>query len=286
MVLASAAGFATLPILIKVAYSAGTNTMTILATRFVLASLCLWLILHHQGLSARVTRRDAASLCLLGIVGYGAMSTSFAASLHYLPASLCSMLLYTYPAIVALLSFSFKLEEFNWQKGLALSVCFIGLFLILGVSFSGIHWLGIVLGLSSSLLYSAYILAGNFLLKNVNPLVATTYVCTSAAITFMIAAVVSGDYLPLSPTGWGILLAMALLSTIVGILGCFAGISRIGAVNTSIISTAEPVMTVLMSILLLGENITPAQLCGGGLILAGILILQLWAEKQTAAAAN
>ena len=285
MVLASAAGFAALPILIKLVYAVGANTITMLSTRFVLASLCLWLILRQRKISARVSPRDAIFLGLLGIVGYGAMSTTFAASLHYLPASLCSMLLYTYPAIVTLLSFLLKLEDCNWKKSLSLSICFAGLFLILGVSFSGIHWLGIVLGITSALLYSAYIIAGNFLLKNVDPLVATTYVCSAAALTFILTAVISGDYVPLSASGWAIILAMAILSTIVGILGCFAGIARIGPVNTSIISTAEPVITVLLSIALLGETVSLPQLCGGALILAGILILQLWAEKQTAAAA-
>ena len=63
-------------------------------------------------------------------------------------------------------------------------------------------------------------------------------------------------------------------------MGFFAGMSRVGATNASIISTLEPVITVLLSVALLNENITPLQIGGGVLILVGILILQLWAGNK------
>ncbi len=284
MVLASATGFAMLPIFIKLAYALGANTITILTARFILASLCLWGILRWRNLAAKVSRKTAISLCLLGIAGYGLMSTFFAASLKYLPASMSSLLLYTYPAIVTLMSFLVGVDEFNWKKGLALVLSFCGLFLILKVSFAGISLMGIMLGMASSLIYSAYLLVSSKVLKDVDPLVATTYVCSAAAITFTLTCAVTGEFVTTLPmAGWLILLAIALVSTVVGILGCFAGIRLIGPANTSIISTAEPVITVMLSVLLLAEKITPMQLGGGLLILSSILILQLWAGgKETA----
>lgn len=280
MVLASAAGFATLPIFIKLAYGAGANLLTILATRFVLASVCLWAILHVRGIDYRVSTRTLIRLCLLGAVGYGAMSTSFAASLQHLPASLASMLLYLYPAIVTVLALLLGLDRLTWRKAGALLVCFSGLFFILGVSFEGVSMAGFFWGLGAAATYSLYILAGNVLLKDTPPLVVTTYVCTAAAVLFSsIAATTDGFIVHLPVFGWLTLLGIAIFSTIVGILGFFSGMTHVGPANASIISIAEPVITVAISIVLLGETITLFQVSGGLLILAGILLLQ-WPSQE------
>lgn len=282
-VAASAAGFATLAIFIKFAYAAGASTTTILAWRFTLAALCLALLLKFRGVPLLLDKRMILKLALLGGLGYGTMSTFFALSVKYVPASLAAMLLYTYPAIVSVLSFFIGDERYTWQKGLALAVCFSGLFLVLGVSFDNVSMLGFAFGLGSALVYSVYIVAGNRILQNTNPLVTTTYICASAAVVFVVSGLASNSLnwsLPLD--GWLSIIGIALLATIVGIVGFFAGMSRIGAINASIISTLEPVITVLLSVALLNEKITPLQIGGGVLILGGIIFLQLWAGKSGA----
>ncbi len=281
MVITSAAGFATLPIFIKLAYGVGANSITILTTRFILASLGLWLILRYRNLSPKVGIKAGIYLCLLGIAGYGLMSAAFAASLNYLSAVMLSLLFYSYPAIVTLLSFLIGVEAFDWKKGLALAISFTGLFLILKVSFADISLTGLLLGLAASILYATYLLASNRILKEVNSIVATTYVCSAAAITFMLTSFFTGEFITTLPIkGWLILLSIAFFSTIVGILGCFIGLNLIGPSNTAIISTAEPFITVVLSVLLLSEKLTFVQLVGGLLILGSILLLQLWAGKK------
>ena len=74
LVAASAAGFATLAILIKFAYAAGANTITILAGRFVLAAICLTLILRLRGTPLKIEKGLMRRLFLMGGLGYGSMS--------------------------------------------------------------------------------------------------------------------------------------------------------------------------------------------------------------------
>lgn len=186
LVLLSATGFATLAIFIKIAYSAGANTLTVLTLRFMLASLLLWMALKPLGISPRISGRAAVQLGLMGTIGYGSMSFFFASSLQYLSASLSEMLLFTYPALVSLLSFALGFEKFSWQKGLALATCLYGLFLILGVSLGNISHIGIALALGSAIIYSCYIMISNHVLKDVHSLVATTYVCSATALAFHI----------------------------------------------------------------------------------------------------
>ena len=275
LVLASAAGFATLPIFIKLAYAAGANTITILATRFILATACLWLILHCRGISATVNKRTLLRLCLLGMLGYGAMSTAFASSLQYLPASLASLLLYLYPAIVSILAIVLGQDQLNCRKAGALATCFSGLLFILGITFEGLSSAGLMWGIASAVSYSLYILAGNVLLKEVESLVVTTYVCTSAAVLFSVVAISTGEFIFTLPIqGWLALIGIAIFATIVGIVGFFAGMTRIGPATASIISSIEPAITVVLSVFLLGESITAFQARGGLLVLLGVIMLQ------------
>ncbi|EAX47505.1 protein of unknown function DUF6, transmembrane [Thermosinus carboxydivorans Nor1] len=276
LIIFSACGFATLAIFIKFAYAAGANTVTVLAYRFTIAALLFGAVIRLCGLDFRVTGKQAVQLCLLGGIGYGLMSTLFALTVLYLPASLAGIILYTYPALVSVLSFLVGDELFGWRKGVALVICFTGLVLVLGVSLTGLNTTGAAFGLGSALVYSCYIVAGNRLLKGIDPLVSTFYVCTAAAVVFVAGGMLSGTLIwSLSLQGWLAILGIAVFATCIGILGFFAGMYRIGATNASIISTFEPVITVLLSALLLEERITAIQGFGGLLILAGVLVLQL-----------
>lgn len=282
LVVISSAGFATLPIFIKMAYTAGANTLTVLTFRFLLAALLLWIFLKALGISPRINTKTAFRLSLMGIIGYGSMSFFFASSLQYLSASLAEMLLFTYPVLVSIMSFIIGVEQFNWQKGLALIICVSGLFLILGISLASISQLGVALGLGSAVVYSCYIMISNRVLKDVHSLVATTYVCSAAALAFALYTSVTDQLILTLPlTGWLALLGIAFFGTIVGILCFFAGIIRIGAANASIISTAEPAIAVLLSALVLGEQLTLLQGIGGLLIVTSILVLQLCANSKT-----
>lgn len=281
LVLLSAAGFATLPIFIKIAYAAGANTLTVVTMRFTLAAVFLWLLLKPFGISPSINVKTAVKLCLMGLIGYSSMSFLYAASLQYLPVSLATMLLFTYPTLVSVMSFITGDEQFNWQKGLALIICGCGLFLILGVSFASISQLGIALGLGAAIIYSCYIMISKHVLKDVHSLVATTYVCSAAAFAYALYTSATGQLILTLPlTGWLALLGIALFGTIVGILCFFAGIGKIGPANASVISTAEPVLSVLLSALILGEQLTLLQGFGGLLIVSSILILQICTGKN------
>jgi drug/metabolite transporter (DMT)-like permease len=284
-IVASAAGFATLGILIKFAFAGGANISTILAGRFLIAALLLLLFLRLRRIPCRVSPKTACQLVLMGAIGYGGMSMLFANGIHYLTASLTGMLLYTYPALVSVLAVLAGDERFSVEKGMALLICSVGLVLVLGASFSGARLEGVISVLGAAVIYSCYIVIGNRILKNVDPLVTSLYVCSSAGLAFLAYGVASGDFLPqMTTAGWFSILGIAIFPTIFGVLGFFVGLRLIGASNACIISMLEPLITVLLSALLLGERITPLQGFGGVVLLCGAVILQIWgngARRET-----
>jgi drug/metabolite transporter (DMT)-like permease len=218
----------------------------------------------------------------MGAIGYGGMSMLFANSIHYLPASLTALILYTYPALVTVLAVVVGDEEFTIQKGVALSICSAGLVLLLGASFGGVSLEGVLSALGAASIYSCYIVIGNRILKDVDALVTSLYVCSAAGFTFLSYGLATHSLLfAVSASGWLSILGVAVFPTLIGVIGFFAGLQLIGASSAAIISMLEPLITVLLSALLLGERITSRQGLGGGILLIGAIILQLWGARRT-----
>jgi drug/metabolite transporter (DMT)-like permease len=279
-IMISATGSATLSIFTKYAFAAGANITTIVSVRFLLAALFLLLVLKSRHISPFINFKRMVQLCLMGAVGYGGMSILFANSLHYLPASLTGMLLYSYPAMVTLLSFLVGDEQFSTEKIIALFTCLAGLSLVLGVSSADAPLIGILSILSSAVIYSVYIVISNRILKSVNPLTATTYICASTGIVAFLYGLLDNSLIWQLPTqGWLAILGITIFPTLIGILFFFSGMDLIGPANASILCTLEPLVTVLLSIALLGETINYSQISGGLLIISGIIFLQLPALK-------
>src|SRR4051812_31083129 len=99
LVLASAVGFGAMAIFAKVAYDDGVDVPTLLALRFAFAAGLLWAIVLRTGRVLPSRRTLAAGLALGGFV-YASESGAFFLALERIDASLASLLLYAYPALV------------------------------------------------------------------------------------------------------------------------------------------------------------------------------------------
>ena len=101
--LTSAAAFGAMGIFGKLAYEQGATVGTLLSVRFVLAAVLFWLFMVFSGRARDLRalgRRDVMIGLALGAVGYSAQAGGYFAALQRLDASLLSMLVYTFPAIV------------------------------------------------------------------------------------------------------------------------------------------------------------------------------------------
>jgi drug/metabolite transporter (DMT)-like permease len=61
----------------------------------------------------------------------------------------------------------------------------------------------------------------------------------------------------------------------------YAGARRIGAAQASLVSTVEPVYTITLAALLLGDVLGPIQMVGGVMVIAGVLIAQTGQMRRT-----
>lgn len=287
LVLVSASGFGALAIFAKLAYAAGLSQMAALSWRFVIALVLMWLYVRLSGRSLLVPRREGIVLLLLGGVGYAAMSSLFFAALRFIPASAASLLLYTYPALVSLLTRLLWRTPLGRRRLAALCASAAGTFVLLWSPDLRLNPAGTLLGLGTAVVYSFYLLANQRLSPKVEPAVASTYITAGAAVSFTLLSLAAGTFtfsIPLP--GWAALAGMAFFSTALAIVTLLAGIRRLGAATASILSTFEPLVTVALALTFLGERLGAGQVIGGVLIGAGVVLLQLPARRRSGSAST
>jgi drug/metabolite transporter (DMT)-like permease len=268
---ASAFCFGWMPVFARAAYASGVDTQTLLLLRFSSAAAILWAIVAARR-PALPRGRTLAVLAGMGAVGYAGQAFSYFFALTLASAGLVSLLLYVYPALVALLSRVFLGHRLSRLQLGAIGMALAGSVLTIGPATDG-KPLGIFFGVLAASIYACYILVGSRIPSNVTPTASATIVISAAAVVYGAVAIVRGVHLPATAMGWAGVAGVALVGTVLAIGFFFAGLERIGPVKASIYSTLEPAFTLALAAALLGEAVTPLRLGGGALILAAVVLL-------------
>ena len=267
----SAASFGALPIFIKIAYASGAESVAVLALRFAFAALAMSAIMLIKKL--RWPRgRNLFTLICMGGLGYVGQSFCFFSALNYASAGLVSLLLYLYPALVTLLDAIFLRQRLSPMKLGAVMAALLGTALIIGGDATG-NVQGVALGIGAALIYSVYILVGSRMMQAEGALPAATVVMIAAALVFGVMGTIQQPVLPGTASGWLAVAAIALVSTVIAMVSFFAGLARLGASDAATISTLEPLVTVILAAVFLGEPITAMKLVGGSIILTALIVL-------------
>lgn len=286
LVVVSSTAFGSMALFGRWAQEDGTGTMTLVFLRFAIAAVLLVAVLAHRRLPVPGLR-TLWPVMVMGGVGYVGQASCYFLALEHADASLVALLLYLFPAFVTVLAVVFLRERPTVVTAAALTMSLAGTALVVGGG-SG-RPLGIALAIGAAVVYSIYIVVGSVVTAEVDPLVVSTVVCvTAAVVTGLIVLTLAGtghpQAFPATSRGWGSIAAIAVIGTVIAILAFFAGLKRLGATATSVLSTIEPVVTVALATTLLGETLSAGQLVGGLLVLAAVIWLALSQRRPVAAA--
>ncbi len=271
--LASACGFGLMAIFAKEAYHAGLGVTSLLAARFVLAAAIFWAIVALRPTSRPSPRLVVACLALGG-AGYAAQAGLFFSALRHIDASLTSLLLYTYPALVFCAAVALGRERFTpWKAGALLLASAGAALVLLGGGTGGLQATGVLLALGAALTYTSYILVADGIVARVDPFLLSALITTGAATSFLVTGATTGA-LSYPGGGWIWIVAIALGSTVLPIVTFMLGMRAVGASTASIVSTVEPVVTVGLAVALFDEGLQPLQALGAVLVLAAVVALQ------------
>lgn len=270
LIAVSAAGFGTLAIFGRLAYAAGMDTFTLLFLRFSLAAVAMtvFLAVRRESLPRG---RVLGQLIGMGALGYVGQSFSYLSAIKYASAGLVALLLYLYPMFVFILSVIVFREKATWSKVLALVLALIGT--ALTVDPAGGELTGVLLAISAALIYSVYIIVGTNVMKHVSAAQSSTVIFASAGAVYGLLTAANGARFPVTSSGWLTVVGIVIFATIIPVVTFLAGLERVGPTNAAMLSTLEPVVTVILAAWLFQERLATVALTGGGLILLAVILL-------------
>lgn len=275
-VVISSIGFGLMPVLAKLAYELGGNTYNVLFYRFLFAFIMLWIFNLITGKSMKITKEQLKLIFVIGLIGYYTTSLALFMAYNYVPAGVATTIHFIYPAIVTVASYFLYKEKIAPLKALALVLSFIGVFMIIGISSDvSLDIRGIALSVVSAIVWAVYVLGvANPLLKGIDSSVLVFYISIISWLSNGTAQALTGKLNLLIPGKALIMVVLlTLLSTVIPLVTFGIGIQVVGPGSASILSTLEPVTSLIVGYLVLSEDITGQMIIGTILIIAAVILL-------------
>lgn len=281
--LLSSAAFGFMPIFAKIIYNNGSNTLTVISLRFLLAALMLYIYFLFAKVDFRVNKAQFTILALIGLIGYTSTGLTLFYSYNYITVGLATTMHFVYPAIVIILNYFIYRESFTKNKVIALLVSITGVYILIGVKAEGLHIGGVILAIASGFCYAACVMGmNNKEIKKLSNLVTVFYFSLFAGVSLIIFTLLSGKFIfPVNIETTTSIIGISFISTIVSIGLFVKALKIIGASSTSILGTFEPIVSIIMGIILFKEKLTITLIIGTILILTSVVILSK--EKQSTA---
>ncbi len=266
----------------KTAYSLNILPFELLALRYTTSAIIMLvvsLIFYFDELKS-FSKKEILTSMLLGIFGYALFSSLFFYALSGLSASLTVLLLYTYPVMVALLSYFILKESMSLTKVLAIFLVSVGMYFLVSAewNFNSLNYL--LAGIGAAFFYSLYILYSRKQLTHSHPFISSFYVQLSAGMILFLSFKNLSRPLEIFQSHSFFIILMAFICSFMAMTLFLTGLKKITSTETSILSTTEPISGIIIAYFFLNEKITLLQLFGGGLILIGIILLSIFEFKK------
>jgi drug/metabolite transporter (DMT)-like permease len=216
---------------------------------------------------------------------FAADLTFWAHSIEAVGAGLATVLGNLQVVVVGIAAWALYGERPRRSILVALPIVIAGVVLIAGVvganPYGAEPLLGVVAGLVTACSYAGYLIVVRRGQRDIRRLAGPLFWATLATATAAaIAGVIVGDFDPvpsLPAHAW--LAILALSSQVAGYLLINVSLPRLPSVVTSLLLLIQPVVTVFLAMLLLGEDPSPFQLAGVGLVVLGLAVAVLPFER-------
>lgn len=270
----SAVFFWFIPLFVKTICAGGGNSVSAAFYRFFLSVPILYIYLKTQGISMRITRTEFAKIALITIFGYGGTAVLLFSSYNFIPSGMSTTIHFMYPVFTILGCMIFFKEKVSPLKLLCVALCFGGILLFYNGE-SGGSVLGMALSFLSGVTYAFYtIYLEKSGLQKMENLKLIFYMNTVAAALILVMALLTAQFtLRLTPLAWGTAVFFATATSLIGVLGYQIGVKCIGPQNAAILSTFEPITSVIVGVLVYREAFSARTLLGCLCVLSAVVIV-------------
>lgn len=215
-------------------------------------------------------------------LGTGVVSVVLFTCCYFTCQKLCSLavasiLLYTAPSFVVVLSAVLWKEPVTKKKLLALALTLVGCALVCGVFAGGLSVTvpGILLGLGAGFFYALYSIFGRYALAHYSSMTVTvwTFIFAGPASLVLLRPARLAAALT-APRMWLLAAGLVVFSTVLPYVLYTRGLARVESGRASIMASLEPVVASLAGVIVFGEPLGLAALAGILCVLAGVYILR------------
>jgi drug/metabolite transporter (DMT)-like permease len=295
LALLGAALFATKGIIIKLALADGIDTLTTLAWRQVVA-VPVFVTVGMLGYFGKRKQAPAGAAPVLdtktlfqalgvGMLGYYVASLLDFSGLAYVTAQLDRLILLTYPFFVVAFGILFFKRRITGLMIASLFVSYAGIVIIFARDFS-VEGDNVVLGsllvFGSAFAYAGYQVLAKPLIDKLGAQLFTSIAMSGAGPAVLVHFLLTHPLSAMAINGQGLwlMLAIGLVATVAPAYCISAGIGLIGPERTAIIGNVSPLVTVALSIGILGEAFTPWHALGTALVLVGVWLFSRKAKVK------
>jgi drug/metabolite transporter (DMT)-like permease len=268
-----AVSFAMVGICTVLALRGGSNPLTIVMLRAI-ATVAIFIAYFRLsgvklGLNARDRKCAVAMAIPLCINTY-----CINEAISEIPVPLAILIFYLWPAVVTAYGWLSGSESFRWPRLFGLVFAFTGIALALNVDLTATQMKGAVLAAISAFAWaSAFLLTHRFFPGRDTRPVIVEMMAVNALVFTALTLASSAFQLPALPIGW---VGMAGITAfyVIGTIGVFAATAHEGPARTGFFMNFEPVGTVLLSALILGQTLAPVQLAGAALVISALFLFR------------
>jgi drug/metabolite transporter (DMT)-like permease len=290
MVLVAATLFGINGSIAKVALSSGLSSFRLTEARCAGAFIGLACVAFLRDRSSiRATPRELLRLAVFGIAGVALVQLFYFLAIHRLAIGIALLIQYLGPLLVAVYARTFAREHVRRRIWLALALSIAGLGLMVqlwsGVSLDG---LGVVYALISAGIFAAYLLMAEREVRARDSISLMAWGFFFATVFWTFAqpwwsfpassvddsATLQGRLASIHLPVWALVLWVVVLGSIVPFSLIVGGLKHVSATRVGIAAMLEPVVATIVAWAWLRESLSPVQLAGSAVVLAGILVAQ------------
>ena len=244
-----------------------------------LAVLLPVLLMRRGATALRVPGRDLLRLFLLGILGVAASNYLYYLAIQRTNVATAIILQYTAPVWVLLYTVARGARRPSLRRTAAVGLAVVGCALAVGFVGSGglrLDTIGVIAALLAAFSFAFYNVGGHSVLARYDRWKVLLWVL-GATSTFWIFVnppwkIIAAHY---GREQWAFMLVFSLIS-VLGPFSCyFAGLQHLEPTRAIVASCLEPVFSILIAAIALGELLRPFQTAGIVLVLVAIVLIQL-----------
>jgi len=273
----SAVLFGCMPLMATGTYAQGVTPTALVFWRNLLALPGMAFLAYRERRTLKVPLQALPTMLLMSFFGCTITPILLFGSYRYIASGTATVFHFIYPAAVVVVGMVVLRKKVHAAELFSVALCMVGVMLFYEPG-AAVNFAGSAMALGSGVLFSFYIVMLDVFRwrEEVSGFLLSFYIAALSALMTGIISVVTGEFtMPATLTGWGLCLLFALLMTLLAMSLFQQATLLIGGEKTSVLSTLEPITSVVVGVLVFQERVGLNTLLGSVLVVAASVLIAL-----------